>query len=192
MSSEDTLVMFERATGGVAEDSGDLRFREAAAADGDAYARWIATDTATSFAGRLSGSTRCFVVEHDRRFVHASWVTTGPAWTRELRRYLVSPDGGAYVYESFTRDEVRGRGIYPLALRNIAACMALEGIARLYVAVEKDNAPSLRAVAKAGFEPAFELPYRRRFGAVRIGSASGPRANLASSFVSVSPDASTL
>ena len=124
--------------------------------------------------------------------MHASWVTTGAAWTRELGRYIVPPRGDAYVYESFTRDEVRGRGIYPLALRNIAARLGVEGVTRLWVAVEKDNVPSLRSVRKGGFEPAFELPYRRRLGTVRIGSASGPRADVAPSFVSESPYAPTL
>ncbi len=191
-SSGDTLVMFVRDAGGDPPTKSSFEFRAANSNDAESYARWIATDSERTFLGRLSESTRCFVVTDDGRLVHASWVTTAAAWTRELRRYLIPPGGDAYVYESFTRAEVRGRGIYPFALQSIAAWMGREGAARLWVAVEEDNAPSLRAVTKGGFERGFELPYRRRLGKVTVASATGPRAEIASLFLSVKSHRSAL
>ena len=190
--SRDSLLMFSRGTGGTLQAHEDVHFRETHRADGEAYALWIGTDSPTTFTQRLSVSTRCFVVTSEERFVHASWVTTAAAWTRELGRYICPPPGDAYTYESFTRAEVRGRGVYPLALHNIAARLGEEGVPRLWVAVEKGNAASRKAVAKAGFELAFEIPFGRRFGSVSVGTPSGPLADAALPFLSVTPFRSSL
>jgi ribosomal protein S18 acetylase RimI-like enzyme len=192
ISSSDRLIMFTRPAGGPGETSEHFTFREAHSGDGDAYALWIATDSAETFRGRLSENTRCFVVTREERLVHASWVTTASAWTRELRAYLTPPPGGAYVYESFTRADVRGMGIYPFALRNIVSRLAQHSVEDVWVAVEEDNPASVKAVTKAGFEEAFVLPYRRRLGRLSVGSAEGPRADAALPFVSLSPYRSSL
>ncbi|MFN2588447.1 MAG: hypothetical protein ABR613_10080, partial [Actinomycetota bacterium] len=113
----------------------DLSFREAGPADGALYARAIGTDSAVTFRRRLTPTTHCFFVEAHGRLLHASWVTTGAAWTRELRAYLVPPRGDAYVYESFTRPEARGRGVYPFALAGICAWARDAGTRNVWVAV---------------------------------------------------------
>ena len=183
-SSSDDLVMFVRDAMPGAPDNTTLSFRQASPSDGSRYARDIGTDSAATFARRLSDDTHCFVVDDGTTLLHASWVTTGGAWTRELRAYLVPPPGEAYIYESFTRADARGRGVYPFALANILGWAASRGIARVWVAVEEHNPPSLRAVAKAGFEEAFRLPFTRSFGRLRIGAASGPDAQKARALLS--------
>ena len=190
--SSDSLVMFMRASGGPFQATEEFHFRETHRADGAAYALWIGTDSPSTFTSRLSDTTRCFVMTSEEKFVHASWVTTESAWTREIKRYLTPPPGDAYVFESYTRDEVRGRGVYPMALQNISARLSEEGINRLWVAVEEHNPPSLKAVTKGGFERAFEIPFARRFGVVRIGEPSGPLAAAALPFLSVTPHRSSL
>lgn len=184
MSSSDELVMFVRDAAGDGDDRGDLTFREAGPDDAESYARWIGTDSATTFRSRLSDGTRCFLVEDGEAIVHSSWVTTTAAWTRELHVFLTPPPSSAYIYESFTRSEVRGRGIYPYALNRIIAWGAGAGLRRVWVAVEAANPASLRAVAKAGFTEAFRLPFGRRFGRVRLGEPSGPLAEEARTFLS--------
>ena len=176
--------MFARAPVADKPSRDDLEFREATKADGTRYARDIGTDSATSFARRLSDRTHCFIVEDENAFLHASWVTTAGAWTRELRSYVVPPSGGAYIYESFTRADARGKGVYPFALANILSWAATAGIDRVWVAVEEHNPSSLRAVTKAGFEEAFRLPFSRRFGKLTIGAASGPMTDVSASFLS--------
>ena len=181
------LIMFERPCDldPIAVDG--LEFRVATSGDAEDYARDIGTDSASSFRARLSDSTRCVIVGRSGRLVHASWVTTAGAWTRELRRYLRPPNDDGYIYESFTRADTRGLGIYPFALRNIVALLHSERRARAWVAVEIENAASIRAVTKAGFEEAFRIPFKRRFGLLRIGSITGPASDLATSFLSQSP-----
>ena len=124
VSSEDSLVFFrqdvERVHPRPNETTLGLEFRLGRPADGPAYAEQIGTDSAATFAERLSQSTRCYLVRDAQRILHASWVTTAAAWTRDLRRYVHAPARGAYVYESFTSSAARGRGIYPFALGCIA------------------------------------------------------------------------
>ncbi len=145
-----------------------LTFRAAGADDAELYARTIGTDSAATFRRRLSRTTQCFFVFGGEELLHASWVTTGAAWTREIAAYVVPPGGDAYVYESFTRPEARGRGVYPFALRAICEWAVEAGADRVWVAVESGNAPSLKAIRKAGFEPAYEMRYGRRLGRLTL------------------------
>jgi RimJ/RimL family protein N-acetyltransferase len=164
-----------------------VTFRAATAADATQYARDIGTDSAATFAARLSDKTRCFVVVGNGAFLHASWITTAAAWTRELQRYFCPPPDQAYIYESFTRPETRGRGIYPFALESICVWLTNNGLQRAWVGVEDGNQSSLRAVSKAGFELGFHIDYRRRLGRLNLGPLQGPMAGV-HDFLSTSPD----
>jgi ribosomal protein S18 acetylase RimI-like enzyme len=168
LSSERVLIFFARDAAGEMWENEDLELIEATAADADRYARWIGTDSPTTFRARLSERTRCYLVVWDGRVVHATWMTIAAAWTREVRRYFRLLPGEAYVYESFTRPEVRGMGVYPWALTHIAVRLAGAGIRRVWIGVEADNPPSLRAVSKAGFQPVCEVAYRRRLGRLTV------------------------
>lgn len=178
--SQDRLVFFVRGTARQSDGPSptvDLTLERATPQDAVAYARDIGTDSAETFVERLSEDTRCYVVEAEGKLLHASWVTTSASWVREIGRYFRPPPGEAYVYESFTRADARGRGVYPFALRGICDDLAAQGVEKLWVAVEADNAPSLRAVSKAGFETAFTLDYRRKLGRLRLSPPSGPMAD---------------
>ncbi|MPZ68143.1 MAG: GNAT family N-acetyltransferase [Actinobacteria bacterium] len=176
-SSEERLLFLVHPAGGDDPiDPPDLVFRAATPEDGSIYARDIGTDSAATFRARLSDATRCWLVLHEGKIAHATWTTTATAWTREVGRYFKPPPGDGYIYESFTSPAVRGRGIYPLALKHILARLGAEGIARMWVGVEADNEPSIRAITKAGFEVAFEISYRRRFGRLTLGIPEGPLA----------------
>ncbi len=168
VESGDSLVVFTLAARVEPTSSDDLLFRFATPEDGDAYARDIGTDSPRSFRARLSPTTSCFVIEAKGRLLHSSWVTTSGAWTRELRSYLSPPRRGAYIYESFTRTDARGRGLYPSALRGIASDAFERGLDSLWVAVEAGNHSSLRAVSKVGFIPVSRLDYRRRWGRMTL------------------------
>lgn len=171
IKSDDELIMLAREAGAhtpsFRHDPG-LAFRAATPADADLYAREIGTDSAATFRRRLTATTECFLVHGGNELLHASWVTAGAAWTREIDAYIVPPEGDAYVYESFTRPQARGRGVYPFALRGICEWARDRALARVWVAVEAGNAPSLKAIRKAGFEPAYDMRYARRLGRLSL------------------------
>ena len=185
--SDDEILMYVRDAGGDFSTRPEWTFRAASTADAVRYAEDIGTDSVRSFQARLSAATRCFVVEKAGRFVHSTWATTASAWMRELRSYIKPPAGDAYIYESYTRPEVRGQGVYPFALTNICATLGRDGVRRAWVAVEGDNPASIRAVTKASFEPAWRFPFGRRVGILRKGQPTGPHAAEALDFISASP-----
>ena len=181
--SEETLILNVRPAGALERPGAGLTFRAADRSDGPRYARDIGTDSSLSFRSRLGPDVHCYLVEAGGRLLHATWVTTTAAWTREIGRYLAPPPGDAYVYESFTRADARGRGIYPFALAGIVSHLGASGTARVWVGVESHNAPSRRAIAKGGFSEAFELTYRRRLGRLSIDPPSGPMADIGHAFL---------
>jgi hypothetical protein len=181
--SENELILNVRPAEPLERPGVGLTFRQTVREDGVRYARDIGTDTEKSFQARLAPDVMCFVVESGDRFLHSSWVTTTGAWTREIRAYLTPLAGDAYVYESFTRADARGRGIYPFALAGILTAMAGSGIRHVWVGVESDNIPSRKAIAKAGFREAFTLRYERRIGRLTLDEPRGPLAEQARHFV---------
>jgi ribosomal protein S18 acetylase RimI-like enzyme len=185
VASDDVLKLFQRNTADrrPAGDRPDLLFREADATDGPLYARDIGTDSPETFRRRLSERTRCFLVLRGDLVVHSTWVTSAGAWTREVGRYLCPPPGEAYIYESFTRAEVRGQGVYPFALERIVVWLASRGVGRAWVGVEAGNDRSIRAVTKAGFTEGFEIAYHRRAGRLRLEPPTVPLADVGASFV---------
>ena len=184
--SRNTLVLNVLEAQVVQRDAQGLVFREASSADADAYAQDIGTDSRSTFSARLSDDVRCFIVEEDGKLLHSSWLTTTGAWAREIQRFLCPPEGDAYVYESFTRADARGRGIYPLALAGILTAMAREEIGRVWVGVEATNLASRRAMEKAGFTEGFRVEFGRTLGRLWVGAAVGPRAEIGRTFLRTS------
>jgi hypothetical protein len=180
ISSGDGLIFLVRPAGSDRPSHDSLTFAQATVADAARYARDVGTDSAATFRSRLSETTNCFLVLSGNLIVHATWVTTTAAWTRELRAYVVPPGGDAYVYESYTRVEARGRGAYPFALLHISSFLAGSGVSRVWVAVEAHNGPSQSAIAKAGFEEAFDVRYRRRLGRLHVDPPTGRLAETGS------------
>lgn len=177
--SDDQLIFFVRPAGGEVPDSATwsgLVFRRAGPADARSYAADIGTDSAATFERRLSDGTRCYLVLEGPKILHSTWVTTTASWVREIGRYFRPPPGDAYVYESFTRSDARGRGVYPFALHHIARDLTDEDVTRVWVAAEADNAASIRAISKAAFARSFAIAYRRRMGRLLVSSLVGPGA----------------
>jgi hypothetical protein len=183
LHSEEELIFLRRSSLWTEEvprkTNEPLALERATPDDGRDYERFIGTDSATSFAKRLTDRTSCWFVRGRGMVLHATWTTTGEAWTNEIKRYFAPPPGAAYVYESFTRAEARGLGVYPFALVEIGRRLAEEGTATMYVGVEASNSASVRAITKAGFEPVFTLRYEARYGKLSLADASGVEPELA-------------
>jgi GNAT superfamily N-acetyltransferase len=183
-SSAGTILFMERSTeGSTPPEVPGVQIRRATPADAEAYARDVGTDSRTTFVGRLGKGTECYLALEGDVIVHASWVTTRAAWVGELGRYFTPSPSSAYVYESFTTPSARGRGIYPAVLEHIAGTLSQSGIDRLWIGVGADNVPSIRAIEKGGFVPAFEVGFEIRWGRIDIPTVSGPRSNEAEALV---------
>jgi L-amino acid N-acyltransferase YncA len=65
--------------------------------------------------------------------------------------WLELPPGVACLEDSLTTPAARGRGIAPAAWTSIADALVSEGLETMITKVETENAPTRKAVAKAGF-----------------------------------------
>jgi predicted GNAT family acetyltransferase len=77
-------------------------------------------------------------------------------------RWLRLPPGAACLEDSFTSASHRGRGIAGAAWTKISQRLAAQGFNVLITKVGVDNAPSRKAVGKAGFREACLMRLRRR------------------------------
>lgn len=177
-SSDDVLILLLRDASGDVPARTGLKFRPAEPDDAAIYARDVGTDSESTFTARLGDATSCYVVESAGMIVHATWATTEPAWMREVQRYFVPPHGDAYIFESYTRPDARGRGIYPFAITSLASFLGTRGIARMWVGIEGHNEASLRSVTKAGFHEAFRLSFSRRLARLTLSPPQGPMAEV--------------
>jgi L-amino acid N-acyltransferase YncA len=83
-------------------------------------------------------------------------VIAAPGGTLDL------PSGVACLEDSQTSPAARGRGIAPAAWDTLGAELAGEGVRTLITKVGVENAPSRRAVEKAGFREIALMEHRRR------------------------------
>jgi GNAT superfamily N-acetyltransferase len=74
----------------------------------------------------------------------------------------VSDGDWAGVFSLLTRPAWRGRGAGRALLGALARWAASRGARRLYLQVERDNAPALALYAKAGFRERYGYHYRLR------------------------------
>lgn len=72
--------------------------------------------------------------------------------------------GSAYIWNCFTAPQFRNRGLYRNGLRSGLAVCATEGIDRVYIACEQNNAASVKGILAAGFRE------KLRYGGLRLGS----------------------
>jgi ribosomal protein S18 acetylase RimI-like enzyme len=87
---------------------------------------------------------------------HTVPVMAAPGGTMDL------PPGIACLEDSQTSPAARGRGIAPAAWDTLGMQLAAEGVKALITKVGVENAPSRRAVEKAGFREIALMEHRRR------------------------------
>jgi GNAT superfamily N-acetyltransferase len=101
---------------------------------------------------RLAGGAQLWLVKDGSRAAFVCWIfpqalpaVAAPGGQLEL------PPGFAALEDTATSEDYRGRGIAPAAWLAIAERLERDGYTHILTKVEVDNAPSRRAVAKAGF-----------------------------------------
>jgi ribosomal protein S18 acetylase RimI-like enzyme len=99
---------------------------------------------------RLAQGDVCGLGFSEGRLVHASWVTTRAASIPELRAMLVPRPDEAYVYDSFTLPDVRGRAVQPAVSAEILRWARARGLRRLLFYVRGSSPSALRIVRKMG------------------------------------------
>ncbi|HEX2240625.1 MAG TPA: hypothetical protein VHJ82_05740 [Actinomycetota bacterium] len=160
------ITFWSRSGGSQAPVRNDVTWRPATAEDASDYARDIGTDSPTTFTARLRSGQACYLVVEGPRLLHATWASSEPVWMAETRRFVAPPRDDVYLFESFTRSEARGRGLFSFAVESISAASPGR---KVWIAALDTNVASVRAIQRAGFAPAFRVRALRRLGFLRLG-----------------------
>jgi GNAT superfamily N-acetyltransferase len=99
---------------------------------------------------RLACGDRPWGLWKDRELLCYGWSSTRPTSILTMTMVVPGPHE-AYLYGFYTPPPHRGKGYYPLLLRQIGAQLAQEGSLRAWIAVFDHNAASWKGVLKAGF-----------------------------------------
>ncbi len=115
---------------------------------------------------RLTSGNDLWLAGDDAGPLFRCWIYRGHAPVLAARGgWLDLPHGTVCLEDSATSPRARGRGVAPGAWTGIADALQAEGIVHMITKVGVDNAPSRKAVTKAGF---------RELGVMRL-VKRGPR-----------------
>ena len=133
------------------ENRPDLEFRPLT---GDDFARMRLRTDRFGDQARLyfdqRGLDSAFGVFVDGDLGHISWAYTAKEYQREPYERFRLNVGEAEIVNCFTADAYRGKGLYPYAIRLIAALLLSKGFERVFMNIEPGNDASRRGILKAG------------------------------------------
>ncbi len=109
---------------------------------------------------RLS-ARRCFTAWTEGVIAAYCWVSTAHECIGELEHEIQLPPGEAYIWDCATLPTFRGNHLYGALLSYIIGQLRSESMRRIWIGASLDNRPSLRAFARAGFQPAAVAWYMR-------------------------------
>jgi ribosomal protein S18 acetylase RimI-like enzyme len=119
--------------------------------------------TAAAIGARFDNGDVCLSARVDGRLVGAMWACVKRPYLQFLERDVPLAPGEVYLFDAYVIPAVRGRSIAPLLSSELLRHFQEGGYRRAIRATLPDNAPALRAHAKAGFHP------YTRFGYVKLG-----------------------
>jgi hypothetical protein len=109
---------------------------------------------------RLARGDRCFIGLSDGRPVHFSWLAGAGTthWISEISATLRVAPGEMYLYDSFTDEAVRGKGVLPAVMSFVQRYEHRQGHRRHIFYVSRDNFSSRNTLGKS----TGMLPIRKR------------------------------
>ena len=106
---------------------------------------------------------RCFVAEIGAEVVGYGWVSTAAEWIGELQLEISPARGEAYIWNCFTLQPHRRKGVFGVVLRGIKAQLKRDGLSRVWIGSIDD--PAETAIDGAAFVPVLRLNATSRWGA---------------------------
>jgi RimJ/RimL family protein N-acetyltransferase len=127
-------------------------------------------------ARRLDRGARVWLVREGDAVAFVCWIFTGstPVIAAPRGSYDL-PGDAAMLEDSVANPDYRGQGVAPATWTALADILQAEGYSRLLTKVEVENAPSRKAVSKAGFVEGAVVHLRRAWlrNQVRVESLTG-------------------
>lgn len=139
----------------------ETKFEEVQAGDIDSLAAAMNLSTPEPVRQRLHSGRRCFILKVGDEIATYGWVTHGVECVGELERQFYLHDDEAYIWDCSTIPAWRGQRCYSALLSQIIYRLHGESVARLWIGASRQNQPSVRAFANAGFNRVVDVVYRR-------------------------------
>ena len=129
-----------------------LAFRLLRPEDAEAYARFRAEPAgAMPGIGRLAKGDVCVTAWLDDEIVSVGWISLERGWVDEIGRGLELASDEAYVYDSYTAERLRGRGVAGARALWAAAYLRDAGYRRFVGWISPQNRPAFGPARKAGY-----------------------------------------
>jgi len=115
---------------------------------------------------RLESGQHVYTYAENGRLLHYGWVEEDPetVFATEVHQEIHFPAGSAYLTDSYTFPDVRGRGMLQASLRQeLYDAARTGGVETIFVGVLADNGPSRHVIEKVGFTYQFSAYERTRF-----------------------------
>jgi GNAT superfamily N-acetyltransferase len=103
-------------------------------------------------AARMARGCRCFGAWLGEELAGFGWLSTKPEWIGELELTITPRDGEGYIWNCFTLERLRRRGVLRALLAGIRERAHDEGFSRLWIG--SVAIPAERAFGPSGFTPA--------------------------------------
>lgn len=160
----------------------EVKFEEVGGGDIDALAAAMNLPTSESIRQRLQNQRRCFILKMGDQIATYGWVTAGVECVGELERQFHLHDNELYIWDCATVPAWRGQRCFSALLSQIVYRLHDEGYPRFWIGASRQNQPSIRSFANAGFKPVIDVIYRRfyRLTLLWIHQAPSPRQPLIS------------
>jgi GNAT superfamily N-acetyltransferase len=139
----------------------EVAFAELESAAIDELAVAMNLSTPEPIRQRLHAGRRCFYLKAGGQIATYGWVTHGAEYVGELARHFHLRDDEAYVWDCGTVPAWRGHRCYSALLSQILHRLHGEGTPRIWIGAARQNQPSIRGIANAGFTLVVEITYRR-------------------------------
>ena len=157
---DDTRVMVASLEGAAApalvEGDGPAEAVSLRAVDGDAYAEWIGLQRGSSPEARTAHAER---IRHSP-VRHRAFCIDGPGGQPIVGGQVVVEGELAGLYDVFSVEAARGRGLARALCGELLRRAAAEGARVAYLQVEASNAPARRIYERLGFTVAYAYHYR--------------------------------
>jgi ribosomal protein S18 acetylase RimI-like enzyme len=106
---------------------------------------------------RFADERRCYAYLNAGAPAAYGWVSFRQEYIGEIGLHVQLETGEAYIWDCATLPAFRGRHFYTALLVHILHELRAEGLCRVWIGADADNAVSLRGIARAGFVWVSEL-----------------------------------
>jgi GNAT superfamily N-acetyltransferase len=122
---------------------------------------------------RFARGCRCFGAWLDGGLAGYGWLSTKPEWIGELELEIAPGDGEGYIWNCFTLEHQRRRGVLSGLLAGIRTAAFEDGLRRLWIG--SVAVPAEKAFGPAGFTPAlaFASEVITGYRWLQVGPAAG-------------------